>query len=127
MKNIKKFPSEVIDRVGAELEVNTDSVMLFFTTIPSTSNTLKNMLINSKYHSSYTTQEFNTKKEQMSTIFNTYVTQKIKEISHPEFPQEWKLTIDAAEYEKKWRLICINPPKKRKLFVLMITNTGQHP
>ena len=36
----------------------------------------------------------------MSTIFNTYVTPKIKEVNHPEFIQEWKLNIDAAEYEK---------------------------
>ena len=36
----------------------------------------------------------------MSTIFNTYVTPQIKEINHPEFLQEWKLNIGAAEYEK---------------------------
>ena len=36
----------------------------------------------------------------MSTIFNTYVTPQIKEINHPAFLQEWKLNIDAAEYEK---------------------------
>ena len=35
----------------------------------------------------------------MSTIFNTYVTPQIKEINHPEFLQEWKLNIDATEYE----------------------------
>ena len=71
------------DRVGAEVAVDTDLVMLCFTTIPSNSNTLKNLVINSNYHSSYSTQEFNTKKEQMSTIFNTYVTPQIKEINHP--------------------------------------------
>ena len=74
--------------------------MLYYKTIPSSSNTLNNSLVNSNYHSSYTTQEFNTKKEQMSTIFNTYVTLKIKEINHTEFLQEWKLNIDAAEYKK---------------------------
>ena len=70
MKNIKKIPSEVRYRFGAEVAVDTDLVMLCFTTIPSTSNKLKNLLVNSNYHSSYTTQEFNTKKEQRSTIFN---------------------------------------------------------
>ena len=73
--------------------------MLCFTTIPSTSKTLKNLLINSNYHSSYTTQELNTEKDQMSNISNTYVTPQIKEIKHPLFLQEWKLNIDAAEYE----------------------------
>ena len=102
----------VKDRVGAEVAVDSDLVMLCYTTIPSTSNTLKNLVINSNYHSSYSTQEFNTKKEQMSTIFNTYVTPQIKEINHPEFLQEWKLNLDAAEYEKICRLICINLLKK---------------
>ena len=74
--------------------------MLCYTTITSTSNTLKNLVINSNYHSSYSTQEFNTKKEQMSNIFNTYVTPQIKEINHPAFLHEWKLNIDAAEYER---------------------------
>ena len=36
----------------------------------------------------------------MSTIFSTYVTPQIKEINHPEFLQEWKLNLDAEEYEK---------------------------
>ena len=36
----------------------------------------------------------------MSTIFNTYVTPQIKEIKHPALIQEWKLNIDAAEYER---------------------------
>ena len=36
----------------------------------------------------------------MSAIFNTYVTPQIKEINHPSFLQEWKLNIDAAEYER---------------------------
>ena len=69
---------KVKDRFGAELAVNTDLVMLCFTTIPYTSNTLKNLLINSNYHSSYSTQELNTQKGQMSTIINAYVTPQIK-------------------------------------------------
>ena len=35
----------------------------------------------------------------MSNIFNTYFTPQIKEINHPYILQEWKLNIDAAEYE----------------------------
>ena len=99
--------------------------MLCFTTIPSTSNTLKNLVVNSNYHSSYTTQEFNTKKEQMSTIFNTYVTQQIKEINHQEFLQEWKLNLDAAEYGKNSKANMYKPSYFFKI-VLIITNTGQH-
>ena len=36
----------------------------------------------------------------MSNIFNTYVTPKIREVNHPSFLQEWKLNIDATEYER---------------------------
>ena len=90
----------VKDRVGTELKVNTDLFMLCFITIPSTTNTLKNLVINSNYHSSYSTQSLNTKKEQMSNIFNSYITPQIKEINHPAFIQEQKLNIDAAEYER---------------------------
>ena len=97
---MKKIPLLVKERVGAEVKVNTDLVMIFYTTITSTSNTLKNLVISLNYHSSYSTQEFNTKKEQMRNIFNTYVTPQIKEINHPAFLQEWKLNIDAAEYER---------------------------
>ena len=90
----------VKERVGAEVKKNTDLVMLCYTTITSTSNTLKNLVINSNYHSSYSTEEFNTKKEKMSNLFSTYVTPQIKEINHPEILKEWKLNIDAAEYER---------------------------
>ena len=45
--------SEVKGKVDSEVAVNTDLVMLCFTTIPSTSNILKNLLINSNYHPSY--------------------------------------------------------------------------
>ena len=62
----------------------------------------------------------------MSTIFNTYVTPQIKEINHPEFLQEWKLNIDAAEYEKNMKTNMYKLSEKRNLIVLIITNTGQH-
>ena len=74
--------------------------MICSTTIPSISNTLKNLLVNSNHHSSYNNEEFNDKKEQMITIFSTYVAPQIKEIQHPALLKEWKLNIDAAEYEK---------------------------
>ena len=60
--HLNKLPLKVKKRVSAEVKVNTDLVMLCYTTITSTSNTLKNLVINSNYHSSYSTEEFNTKK-----------------------------------------------------------------
>ena len=61
-ENLKRLTSLVKDIVGAEGTINPDKVMPCYTTIPSTSNTLKNLLVNSNYHSSYTNQEFNDKK-----------------------------------------------------------------
>ena len=102
-KNLKRLPSQVKDRVGSEVTVNSEKFMIFSTTIPSTSNTLKNLLVNSNSHSSYTNQEFSDKKEQMITIFSTYVAPQIKEIHHPALLQEWKLNLDAAYYENNMK------------------------
>ena len=97
---LKTLPVRFKDRVGAELKVNSDLVMLCYTTITSTSNTMKNLFISKDYHSSYSTDNFNNQKETMDRLFSTYVTPQIKEIYHPEIIQEQKLNIDAAEYEK---------------------------
>ena len=53
-ENLKIIPYQVKDRVGTEVPVNSDPVMLCYITIPSTSNTLKKLQVNSDYHSSYT-------------------------------------------------------------------------
>ena len=55
-KIIKKTPKPVKERVGADLEVNTDLVMLCHTTITSTSSTLKKLYIGKDYHSFYSTE-----------------------------------------------------------------------
>ena len=49
----------------------------------------------------------------MSRLFSTYVTPLIKEINHTEIIQEWKLNIDAAEYEKNMAKIYISSDKKK--------------
>ena len=51
---LKRLPSEVKDIVGAEVTVNSDKFIICSTIIPSTSNTLKNLLVNENSHSSYT-------------------------------------------------------------------------
>ena len=50
----------------------------------------------------------------MSTIFSTYVTPQIKEINHPSFLQEWKLNIDAAEYENNMKTNMYKPFEKKR-------------
>ena len=49
----------------------------------------------------------------MSRLFSTYVTPQIKEIYHLEIFQEWKLNIDAAEYEKNIAKTNIPSDKKK--------------
>ena len=62
----------------------------------------------------------------MIAIFSTYVTPQVKEIHLPAFLQEWKLNLDAAEYEKNMKANMYKPSKKRNLIVLIMINTGQH-
>ena len=54
--HLKKIPKNIKERVGAELKVNTDLVMLCHTTITSTSSTLKNLYIGKHYHSLYSNE-----------------------------------------------------------------------
>ena len=103
-RSFEKKTEPVKERVGAELEVNTDLVMLCHTTLTSTSSTLENLYIGKDYHSFYSTENYNDHKEAMDRLFSTYITPQIKEMYHPAIIQEWKLNIDAAEYEKNMTL-----------------------
>ena len=49
-----------------------------------------------------------TKKEETTNIFSAYVDPEIQEIYHPALIQEWRLNIDAVEYESR---IDANPYK----------------
>ena len=62
-KKLKRLPYQLKDRVGAEVTVNSDKVMICYTTIPSTSDTLNNLLVSASSHSSYNNKQFNDKKE----------------------------------------------------------------
>ena len=92
--------------------MNTDLVMLCHITITYTSYTLKNLCISRDYHSSYSTDNCNNQKEAMYRLFSTYITPQIKEIYHPAIIQEWKLNINAAEYEKNMTLTHVPSTKK---------------
>ena len=73
--------------------------MVCSTTITSTPNTLKNLAVNKSFHSSYIKRKYNDKKETIINIFSEYVAPLLKDINHPALHQEWKLNIDAVEYE----------------------------
>ena len=95
-----KLPKVAKDRIYAEETDNSDKVMICSTTITSTSNTLKNSLVNTSFHYSYIQNEFNVRKEEIIDIFSAYVEPLIMEINHPSLLQEWKLNLDAAEWER---------------------------
>ena len=94
-KYLERLSSEIKYIIGTEVTDNSDKVMIFSTTFPSTSNTLKNLLVNASSHYSYTKKEFNNKNEDKINIFSAYVAPQIKEIYHPALIQEWRLNIDA--------------------------------
>ena len=61
----------------------------------------ENLYIGTQYHSLYSTDNYSDQTEKMDRLFKTYITPKLKEIYYPAILQEWKLNIDAAEYEKE--------------------------
>ena len=52
-RNLEKLPSEVKDRIYAGVIDNSDKFMICSTTITSTYNPLKNLLVDASSHSSY--------------------------------------------------------------------------
>ena len=69
--NFGKLPNKVKQIINSEETENSEKVMTSINTIPSTSNTLKNLLLNKSLHSSYIQTEFNEKK---GIINNTFIT-----------------------------------------------------
>ena len=51
--NLEKLPNDVKKRTHAEETDNSDKVMTCINTIPSTTNTLKNLAVNKSLHYSY--------------------------------------------------------------------------
>ena len=60
--NLEKLPNKVEQIIHAEETDNSDKVMTRINKIPSTPNTLDNLLLNKFLHSSYIQKYFNEKK-----------------------------------------------------------------
>ena len=73
--------------------------MTCINTIPSTSNTLKNLVVIKSVHYSCIQTEFNAKKKMIMNIFSAYVVPLLKDINYTELLQEWKLNLGAAVSE----------------------------
>ena len=60
--NLEKLPNDVKQIIHSEEKYNSDKVVKCIKTILSTSNTLKNLVVNKSFYSSYIQTEFNDKK-----------------------------------------------------------------
>ena len=83
VNNLEKLLNDVKQRINAEETDNSDKFMTCINTIPSTSNTLKNLMVNKSLHSSYIKTESNDKKKMIIKIFSAYVVLLLKYINHP--------------------------------------------
>ena len=93
---------------------NSDKVMIWSTTITSTSNTLQNLAANTSFHYSYIKKEVNVTKEEIINIFSAIVEPLIKYINHPALFQEWKLNLDAEDYERNIDANLYKPSEKKE-------------
>ena len=71
--NSAKLPNKVKIRSFAEETYNSDCVMTRINKIPSTSNTLKKLLLHKSLHYSYIQTEYNDKKEITNSTLTAYV------------------------------------------------------
>ena len=70
------------------------------TTITSTSNTLNNLAVNKGFHSFYIQRELDDKKDKIFNTLSAYVETLLKDTNHSSLLQEWKLNINASEYQR---------------------------
>ena len=97
---MEKPPNDIKQRNHSEEADNPDKAMICINTIPFTSNTIKNLVVNKSLHYYYIQKESNDKNKMMINIFSSYVEPLLKDINYTTFIQECKLNPDAAEYER---------------------------
>ena len=83
------------------------------TKITSISNTLKKSLLQYNLYSSYNETKYIGEEEITHNIFSTYVEPLFNHINNTALVKEWKLNIDAPEYEKKIDANVNRPSDKR--------------
>ena len=86
--NLEKLSNDAKQRIHAEEKYNSDKVMTCINKIPSTSNTIKNLVVNKRLCSSYIQKESDDRNKMIINIFSAYVVPLLKDINHPELIQE---------------------------------------
>ena len=80
---MENLPNEVKQIIHAEETDNSEYFMTCIIIIPSTSITLKKLLLNKSLCSLYIQIEFNEKYEIINNIFSSYVEPLLEDINHP--------------------------------------------
>ena len=78
-----KLPNEVKQIIHAEETDNSDFVMTCINKIPSTSNTLKKLLLHRSLHCSFIKTKYNDKEKIINNTLITYVESLLADINHP--------------------------------------------
>ena len=81
-KNKIKSRVKVKVRIHTEEKDNSDKVMICINIIPSTSNTLKNLVVNKSLYYFYIQTELNDEKKMTISIFSSYIVPLLKDINH---------------------------------------------
>ena len=81
---------------------NIDYVMECTTEFSSVANIIRKLYIQSPLHYVYQQKHYHDKQKEMDALFDEYQIPSFKNIDHPTLIQEWKLNLDAADYEKKY-------------------------
>ena len=81
--NLAKLPYDVKQITHAEETDNSEKIMICINKMLSTSNTLKNLVVDKILHYYYIQTEFSDKKEIIINIFSDYVLPLLKDINHP--------------------------------------------
>ena len=80
---------------------DSDYIMTCTTEIPFISKTLKKLLLQYNFHSSYNQKIYICEEKIIHNIFSTYVEPLLNYINHPALVQKWKLNLDARSDGKK--------------------------
>ena len=91
---LTRVANESKQRTNATDMHDSKYVMTCNTAITSISNTLKKLLLQSNFHSSYIETIFNGKQESIDNIFSTYVEPLFNDINNTALVQYWTLKLD---------------------------------
>ena len=122
--NLEKLPNDVKQRTHAEETYDSEKFMTCINTITSTSNTLKNLVVNKILNASYIQTEFNDKKKIIINIFSAYVVPLLNISTILHWFKNGNFIFMLKSMKEILMLTFLNLPIKNKLIVMIATCTG---